>query len=1392
MPSNFQHHPPPLMSEQLLTHLIKRDGGGGETAPHQNQLQNVMPGMNLSAIGGPIMTTGPSAQGHQGFQSIPTPEALLMQKMTYQGHVMPSQPVQPYQQVQQQGASFVLPFPMDNGTMASVSSQSMSSSGVNPGAVPYPPAPGVMQGAPGMLVGQTSNNRRHYVWACDVCYKRKRKCDAAQPVCSNCVKLKTPCTYNRRHDPSLVNRPASKKNAASAAPSTTAPPPVEVSGAAQTYAPYLQQGPNAQAPNMPTPSTPYHGVGTMGMTAAPMFPSSHPFATNSNIPGAFSMQPPLVPSSTYTTTPPLGLSVADGPPKSSLGSPDELQTFLNASDEANYLFFENRLQKIEQTVRPLLVFSRTGQEAGLDDPGRFKKRLKTGEAGEMSVGGLGEGAEMMSLWNQFMGGFGNPGGQRGGGSVTAAASIDSQQSQQGSMFMQPQQPLFAIPSTSTSQGNPAPSNIPIPLPSHQSETVSTTNPSSSASLEKPSSQPSSTAQSGQPSAASKPFLHTTSNNNIISNLPPIASLSLSSITSSISIAASPSLSSLAPNAVHPSTSSSSSTNAISAYDLDPSDHEPDPSTTGLPPDFQINQIRDFTDLPDSYITVILEMFFRYSTRFPMSFISRYKFALALSESSSSSSSSSSSTQGVQPMDASGVRRFETKIKGIKPLLLNAIGALTCLNGKGLDEWHLKGMEWEGLWWHRRVALRAFFFRAQSILESLVDDEGQWIQEEGNESGPDVQDVQALMILAVFCQLTGETSMSWMYGGMASRTAELIKLNVDPDQLIAEGILPPLSWLEKETRRRTWWCLYTMDQFDAGFLGRSSGISRNPCRVNLPSSDFFWYSNPPGPRVLTADSADTVPPSVSGKETPQQQQQQQQQEKAHVEASVVVSQPALATDSDILEKLHDHNDLSASWISLASMFRRLGDVVNAFKERQQQQQLQQSPTTGSSASSGSSARIAAETMKEIGMLGTTSSGGGATSSFAFVSEGRSLDAEFALLDSDLIDWMEGLPPAARSVLPSDEGVADNEDEDDIKDPTSTTTTTTTTSTTTSTISTYKNSASSADNQPDSQTNPSPSSSDYVNMFSAKLPFLYISTSTVTSLLSRGRFSNDPQSVNPPHFVLGGWHLLHATCRLLLHRVRLIDRLRSAQGGGGGGGVGVVGSGVVFAKGAVGSRVRNKSWLADSSMKVCREMADRITEVLAVHYVPVLAGGGGGSGTTADAGGNTARDAGSITTKDAGGGGVMGRMDSDLRKDLEVQEEDEEGHGGGGVETKGVGLQQLEDEEPLDALIHVASANEAYAILEGALMHSMIASIAMTEGKSKVVGQSLDKVKIHRGALKILGKRLEVVRKMDECVGTFVDSLVASRKDRGGGGGGISSSSSRGSSKHSSPGVSSPSD
>ncbi|KAJ3332161.1 hypothetical protein HDU76_001100 [Blyttiomyces sp. JEL0837] len=920
--------------------------------------------------------------------------------------------------------------------------------------------------------------RQKQMWACDVCYKRKLKCDAQQPLCSNCAKSGVPCTYNRRFDPTLVNRP--KKTSAKASAETTAQEyerafqelEKRILSIESMVRPLLlssqeESGRDKKRVRLTSNSTSLGGAGGVGGSSV---------SGDSVANGAFSDI--------------AGRGYA-------IGYRDEVDvTALNTGHAA----FGGYADLYDQPLTgPPAVVSNSPYSVsvpGAFDPSMFELPGSSASWGfqvppDLSVAGLPDYLQQ----------------------------VLAQQQQQQQHESNPQQ----------QQSNPEQIQPPQVIPSDVNSFLDTVSNAGTLSSTDASTTPSNTLTPSQLAYITR------------------------ALTSNTTVA---SLLTLGGNSKYVNSAGKRIDNFEKPENF-------------LLKDFSVHRLTDVLDLPEVYFSGIMEMFFRYSTRFPLSFINRQNF--------------------MPPHNRTH-----------KPLLLNAIGALTTLTGRGLVEWPRGGNIWEDLWQHREIAMEIFFQKARSLVDY--------------ESIPDLEDVQAMMLLSLFCQLTARTSLAWMYGGIASRMAIMMKLNLDPEELVRQGFSQPMSWLESETRRRTWWCLYTMDQFDAGFLGRSSGISRAKSEVKLPSSDLLWYS-------------------VKSDETP------------HIN-TITMPPPT--------------QDYSMAGISLAALFRRLGDVI-----------FDHNTNTNATATASQS---------NISSMSTDLTSSSSPAPFP------TQTPEFDLLDTDLIKWYNSLPYECRNVE------------------------------------SIEKLHSAARNIPSTPIEVLTSQCNPQNTVAAEpLP----ASGNPTPLVAGGCFSLDPRSVDPPHFIVASWCLLHATCRLLLHRSRLIAEIRRRSFGGGNGGAG--GEGSVKAETMSGSPA--PSWTGSGigvcggqrvmdleSFNVCRDSAFRITRLLQAYYVRVV---------------------------------------------MVTSQSDNQSAGNNG--------QQPQDDEEIvvaaDSLIHLASANDAYAVLEAALMHVLVGTIAESEGDVALAEECTRSVEVHRRFLKVLGRRLMVVRKMEESIANVTQNLRYSMGELG---------------------------
>ncbi|KAK0206288.1 fungal-specific transcription factor domain-containing protein [Desarmillaria ectypa] len=90
----------------------------------------------------------------------------------------------------------------------------------------------------------------------------------------------------------------------------------------------------------------------------------------------------------------------------------------------------------------------------------------------------------------------------------------------------------------------------------------------------------------------------------------------------------------------------------------------------------------------------------------------------------------------------------------------------------------------------------------------------------------VAHVQCFILLSSFLCSVNCLPQAWILVGQAVRTGQDLGLHRSPRRLI-------LTPIEKETRRKIWWGVYTLDRMLALALGRPLGISDSDCDVEYP-------------------------------------------------------------------------------------------------------------------------------------------------------------------------------------------------------------------------------------------------------------------------------------------------------------------------------------------------------------------------------------------------------------------------------------------------------------------------------------------------------------------------------------------------------------------------------
>ncbi|KAJ0311274.1 hypothetical protein COL516b_001980 [Colletotrichum fioriniae] len=109
--------------------------------------------------------------------------------------------------------------------------------------------------------------------------------------------------------------------------------------------------------------------------------------------------------------------------------------------------------------------------------------------------------------------------------------------------------------------------------------------------------------------------------------------------------------------------------------------------------------------------------------------------------------------------------------------------------------------------------RIFYNQARILISDLLD-------------RPCIKSVQATFILGVYLMPASAISASYVYMGLALRKALAIGLHQEPDD-------PSLTEDEKETRRRLWWSIYSLERTVTIKLNRPRSVDQEIITACLP-------------------------------------------------------------------------------------------------------------------------------------------------------------------------------------------------------------------------------------------------------------------------------------------------------------------------------------------------------------------------------------------------------------------------------------------------------------------------------------------------------------------------------------------------------------------------------
>ncbi|KAG9302744.1 hypothetical protein G9A89_009521 [Geosiphon pyriformis] len=117
--------------------------------------------------------------------------------------------------------------------------------------------------------------------------------------------------------------------------------------------------------------------------------------------------------------------------------------------------------------------------------------------------------------------------------------------------------------------------------------------------------------------------------------------------------------------------------------------------------------------------------------------------------------------------------------------------------------------------------------------------------------PSVEHVQAFLFMSIHEYGRNQGPRAWMYIGSAVRMAQELGLYKEfegPSAGSAQNLDSEAAFIEREVRRRTFWCCFIVDRFSAAALGRPTIIDEADIEIRLPL-DAGWEN----PHVIVSDT-----------------------------------------------------------------------------------------------------------------------------------------------------------------------------------------------------------------------------------------------------------------------------------------------------------------------------------------------------------------------------------------------------------------------------------------------------------------------------------------------------------------------------------------------------------
>ncbi|KAJ3085906.1 hypothetical protein HK102_013698, partial [Quaeritorhiza haematococci] len=351
------------------------------------------------------------------------------------------------------------------------------------------------------------------------------------------------------------------------------------------------------------------------------------------------------------------------------------------------------------------------------------------------------------------------------------------------------------------------------------------------------------------------------------------------------------------------------------------------------------------------------------------------------------------------------RKFRENEGHNSPMLLNAIYAIAARYSKHPAIFKHGG---EKLW----KAGDGFYAKARLLVSEVID-------------VPCIDTVIVLVLLVTYAAGSGRGSASWMYSGMAIRMAQSLRLDVDPDfeevQNMCAGHLTPF---DKELRRRVWWVVFVMDRYTAATADRAMLVNEHDCSVANPMPAHRWLGmDPSGKEEDTTMGAGGAVESEDsnmkdggsegrGKDQVRSPTPSSTSSASSSSAPAPMSSLSSSMTSATFGQVPFSNSPLDHYIALSRIFGRVIDYASTVKTVPtvfgHSGSHRSSGSTGSDTHSGNSIADRRGSIHSKPSAPQSSSSSSSSSSSASTTTPDSVDQQIAAIESALRSWLQNLP------------------------------------------------------------------------------------------------------------------------------------------------------------------------------------------------------------------------------------------------------------------------------------------------------------------------------------------------------------------------------------------------